>query len=139
VSESIIFNKSFIDNVVPKVWKSAHVTPIHKKGVRNIVSNYRPVSVTSVYCKMMGSIIKDHLLNHLLNNNLISPEQFGFLPGRSCTTQLLHILNYFTHHLDNGHSIDVVYLDFQKAFDSVHHQRLLQKLSSFGIHEKILM
>jgi len=135
---SIIFNKSFVDGVLPKDWKSAHVT-LHQKGARNIVSNYRPVSLTSVYCNMMESIIKDHLLNHLLSNNLISPQQFGFVPSRSCTTQLLHILNYFTHHLDNGHPIDVIYLDFQKAFDSVPHQRLLQKFSSFEVHGKILM
>ena len=87
----------------------------------------------------MESIIKDHLLNHLLSNNLISPQRFGFLPDRSCTTQLLHFLNYFTHHLDNGHAIDVIYLVFQKAFGSVPHQQLLQKISSFEIYGKILM
>jgi len=81
---SIIFNKLFIDGVLPKDWKSAHITPIHKKGARSIVSNYQPVSLTSVYCKMMESIIKDHLLNHLLSNNLISPQEFGLIPSRSC-------------------------------------------------------
>ena len=53
---SITFNKSFADGILPQVWKSAHVTPIHKKGAHNIVSNYQPVSLTSVYCKMMESI-----------------------------------------------------------------------------------
>ena len=74
-----------------------------------------------------------------MHNNLVSPQQFGFIPGRSCTTQFLHVLDYFTHHLDCGYSVDVIYLDFKKAFDSVPHQRLLQKLSSFGIHGKTLM
>ena len=58
--------------------------------------------------------------------------------GRSCSTQLLQLLDYLTHHLDNGYSINVIYLDFQKAFDTVPHQRLLQKLTLFGIHGKLL-
>ena len=86
----------------------------------------------------MESIVKDHILNHLSTNNLLSPYQFGFIPGRSSSTQLLLLLDYLTCHLDNGYSIDVIYLDFQKAFDTVPHQRLLQKLTSFGIHSNIL-
>ena len=88
----------------------------------------------------MESIIKDYLMSHLLTNNLLSACQFGFIPGRSCTTQLLHILDYFTQHLDNDNSVDVIaiYLDFQKASDSVPHQRLIQKLSPFEVHGKVL-
>ena len=86
----------------------------------------------------MESIVKDHLMSHLLANNLLSDHQFGFIPGRSCTTQLLYVLDHFTKHLDKGEPIDVIYLDFQKAFDSVPHQRLIQKLTSFGINSKIL-
>ena len=81
---------------------------------------------------------KDNILNHLSTNNLLSPYQFGFIPGRSCSTQLLLLLDYLTCHLDSGYSIDVIYLDFQKAFDTVPHQHLLQKLTSFGIHGNIL-
>ena len=83
----------------------------------------------------MESVIKDHLMSHLLANNLLSDYQFGFIPGRSCTTQLLYmyVLDYFIQHLDQGDSVDAVYLDFQKAFDSVPRQRLIQKLSSFGV------
>ena len=84
----------------------------------------RPVSITSIFSKFMESIIKDHLMNHLLTNNLLSAYQFGFVPGRSCTTQLLQVLDYLTKHLDNGESVDVIYLDYQKAFDSVPHQHL---------------
>ena len=90
----------------------------------------------SVFNKLMESIVKDHVLSHLSINNLVSPYQFGFIPGRSCSTQLLQ---YLTHHLDNGYSINVIYLDFQKAFDTVPHQRLLQKLTSFGIHGNLLI
>ena len=83
-------------------WKNAQVTPIHKKCARNQVCNYRPVSLTSIFSKFMESIVKDHLMSHLLANNLLSDYQFGFIPGRSCTTQLLHVLDYFTQHLDQG-------------------------------------
>ena len=86
----------------------------------------------------METIVKDHLISHLISNNLLSAYQFGFVPGRSCTTQLLHVLDYFTKHLHKGYSVDVIYLDFLKAFDTVPHQRLIQKLSSFGIHGKML-
>jgi len=86
----------------------------------------------------MESLIKDHVMNYLTTHNLISPYQFGFMAGRSCTTQLLHVLDYITKHLDSGHSVDVIYLDFQKAFDSVPHQRLIYKLSSIGIQGNIL-
>ena len=97
-------------NSLPQDWKCAHVTPIHKKGGRNVVSNYRPVSLTSIFSKMMESLIKDHIMNYLTRYNLISPYQFGFTPGRSCTTQLLHVLDYLTKHLDNGYSIEMIYV-----------------------------
>jgi len=60
------------------------------------------------------------------------------VPGRSCATQLLHVLDYFSNHLDKGESVDIIYLDFQKAFDLVPHQRLIQKLTSFRLHGKVL-
>ena len=68
-------------------------------------------------------------MNHLLTYNLLLAYQFGFVPGRSCTTQLLQVLDYLTKHLDNGESVDVIYLDYQKAFDSVPHQCLIKKLT----------
>ena len=135
---SILFNKSLNSGTLTSDWKCANVTPIHKKGARNLACNYRPVSLTSIFSKLMESIVKDHILNHLSTNNLLSPYQFGFIPGRSCSTQLLMMLDYLTHHLDEGYSIDVIYLDFQKAFDTVPHRRLLQKLTSFGIHGNVL-
>ena len=86
----------------------------------------------------MEYLIKDHLMSHLLANNLLSDHQFRFTPGRSCITQLLYVLDHFTKHLDKGEPIDEIYLDFQKAFDLVPHQCLIQKLTSFEINGKIL-
>ena len=87
---SIIFNKSFQSGVLPQDWKVAYITPIHKKGSCNVAGNYRPVSLTSTIIKIMESIIKSSIFDYLISNDLISSNQFGFLPGHSCTTQLLH-------------------------------------------------
>ena len=76
----------------------------------------------------MESIIKDNIQEHLQNNNVIPLEQHGFTPGRSCSTQLLLAINEWTKALDDGYSVDVLYFDFQKAFDSVPHNRLISKL-----------
>ena len=128
---SILYNKSLNYGILPDDWKKAYITPLHKKGARNLVSNYRPVSLTSNIVKIMESIVKDNILQYLLANDLISPNQYGFFPGRSCSTQLLSIMDYFTESLDIGYGVDAIYLDFQKVFDSVPHKRLLSKLVSF--------
>ena len=86
----------------------------------------------------MESLIKDHIVAHVNRHNLISTYQFGFMPGRSWTTQLLYVLDHLTKYLDNDFSVEMIYLDFQKAFNSVPHQCLMYKLSSFGIHSSII-
>jgi hypothetical protein len=85
----------------------------------------------------MESIIKDSILKHLQDRNLINSTQHGFWPKRSCLTNLLEFLEYVTKHVDTGHPIDVIYLDFQKAFDKVPHQRLLQKIKALRIDGEI--
>ena len=135
---SILFNKSFQSGHLPCDWKIAYITPIHKKGLRNVAGNYRPVSLTSTVVKLMKSIIKSSIFNHLISNNLISSSQFGFLPGHSCSTQLLYVMDIITSSLDHGLPVDVIYLDLQKAFDSVPHNRLLLKVESYGISGKFL-
>ena len=110
---------------LPNIWKTANVSSIFKKGYRSDPSNYRPISLTCVACKIMESIIKDVVMTYLLENNLLSNCQFGFVSGRSVQLQLLSLLNHWTDILDSGHTIDVIYLDFKKAFDSVPHMRLL--------------
>ena len=103
-----------------------------------MVSNYIPVSLTSIFSKITESLIKDRAMDYLMAYNLISPYQFGFMQGRSCTMQLLHVLDYITKHLDKGHSVEMIYLDFQKAFDSISHQCLMQKLTSIGLQGNVL-
>jgi hypothetical protein len=116
---TLIFKKSMSTGAVPADWRCANVTPIFKKGSRSDLGNYRPVSLTSVCCKLLESIIRDGLMSHLERNNLIRPSQHGFLPGRSCSTNLLEFLEKVTKEVDSGKPYDIVFLDFAKAFDKV--------------------
>ena len=134
---AIIFKKSFQQQIIPDAWKRGHITPIHKKGSRLFSSNYRPVSLISPIVKLMESIIKDSISAYM-SNNLFSPSQHGFTARRSCTSQLLCAMNYWTQCLNNKFPVDVTYLDFQKAFDSVSHKYLLSKLYGYGIQGKFL-
>ena len=135
---SIICTQSYDEGRLPSDWKNAHITPIYKKGSKDAPGNYRPVSLTSVIGKMMESVIRDSLVKHMMDNNLFCDQQHGFVPGRSCMTQLLVTLELWTELLDSGASIDVIYLDFKKAFDTVPHQRLLRKLKAYGITGEVL-
>ena len=131
---SIIFRLSLSEGKLPSCWKEANVTAIHKKGDRSNPSNYRPISLTSVVCKTMEKIVRNELIEYMENNNLFSVHQHGFRSGRSCVTQLIEVIEKWTEETDNRNSVDVIYLDFQKAFDTVPHQRLLKKLAAYGIH-----
>jgi len=125
-------------NSIPESWKTANITPLFKKGDKRDPSNYRPISLTSVVCKVLERLIRDHLMNHLKMNNLLSNKQYGFIPGRSVSLQVLTVMNDWTKTLDKGESVDVIYLDFLKAFDSVPHRRLIHKLKSLGVHTQII-
>jgi hypothetical protein len=135
---TILFNKSIREGTVPNSWKEACITPIYKKGSKKSPGNYRPVSLTAVLCKLMESLVRDHLVSHLVNNNLLASEQHGFVSGRSCSTQLLESLEEWTTIIDDRGSVDTIYFDFQKAFDTVPHERLLKKLKDYGIQGNLL-
>ena len=122
---------------IPDIWKSANVTAIFKKGERKNPANYRPISLTSVPGKIMERLIRNALVEHMVDNNLFTPEQHGFISGKSCTTQLLEYMEDITQAIDNGDDVDVIYLDFCKAFDRVPHTRLLRKLHGYGIRGEL--
>jgi Reverse transcriptase (RNA-dependent DNA polymerase) len=115
---------------VPSDWKKAIVTPIFKKGKRTEPGNYRPVSLTSVPCKVLEAIIKDNVMSHLLANSLLKDSQHGFMPNRSCSTNLIEFMDKVTSNIDKERPVDIFYLDFSKAFDSVPHERLMIKLEA---------
>ena len=132
-----LFDKSIAEGKIPNKWKLAEVKPLFKKGKKTDPGNYRPVSLTSIICKVFEKFIKDEIYNHLITNNLLSSNQFGFCSGRSCVTQLLATLSSWMESLDNTIPVDAIYLDFSKAFDTVPHKRLLSKLKSYGISGNI--
>ena len=135
---STVFTKSMVEGTVPDDWKSAHVTPIFKKGQKSSPTNYRPVSLTSVPGKVMEKVIKESLMSHLKRNNLVKKSQHGFMPNKSCTTNLLVFLESVTKAVDEGKDLDIIYLDFAKAFDLVPRQRLLEKLKAHGVGGELL-
>jgi hypothetical protein len=134
---TIVFNKSLSERKSPSDWKKANVTPLFKKGSKKEAGNYRPVSLTSVPGKIFESIIKKRLMKHMEENNLLRNSQHGFLSGRSCLTNLLEYLEYVTAQVDQGNPVDVIYLDFSKAFDKVPHARLIRKVESMGFGSQI--
>ena len=135
---AILLNFSLRSGNIPKEWKTAVITAVFKKGSRNISGNYRPISLTCVLCRIMESFLKDAIMSHLLENNLLSPRQHGFINGRSTVTQLLKYLESCAEKVAHGEVVDVVYLDFQKAFDTVPHARLIKKLRAYGIDDELL-
>ena len=134
-----IFNTSMATGQVPQGWREANVTPIYKnKGSKSSAENYRPISLTSIPCKIMEGIIRDRLVNYLAVHKLIKNTQHGFVSNRSVTTNLLEFLEKMTKIQDEGDPLDIIYLDFAKAFDKVPHIRLINKMRSMGISGNIL-
>ena len=132
---SIIYMKSIEESKLSSDWKKAVISVLFKKGDKSMASNYRPVSLTSILCKVLESIIRDHLVEYMMLNSLFSDQQYGFIKKRSSTLQLLKVMDEWTEALDEGNSIDCIYMDFMKAFDTVPHRRLLSKLKSYGFTE----
>ena len=109
---SMIFKKSLTESIVPNDWKLSNVTAIFKKGDKTDAGNYRPISLTCIICRILESILRDSIIIHLQHYQLIAKSQHGFLPHRSCLTNLLEFLEVITKLIDEGHSVDIVFLDF---------------------------
>ena len=102
--------------------------PVYKKGDKSLVDNYRPISLISISGKCMENIIRDELMKHC--KPLLNEAQHGFMPKHSCTTQMIPFIDSLTCSLNAGTTTDVIYFDFQKAFDSVNHDLILSKLKN---------
>ena len=135
---TLVFQASLQQGTVPDDWKPALVTPIFKKGDKSSPANYRPISLTSVCCKVMEHIFHSQIMQHLDAHNILSDYQHGFRKKRSCDSQLILTLQDLAQGLDEGEQIDAVLLDFSKAFDKVPHQRLSLKLRHYGINGNTL-
>ena len=124
----IIFRKSLETGQVPDYWKEANITAVHKKGPREDAKNYRPISLTCICSKVMETLIKNRILEHISAMGILNNSQHGFNRGRSCLTNLLMMTEECSSNLDKKIPTDIVYLDFAKAFDTVPHARLCHKL-----------
>nr|CAH8840869.1 unnamed protein product [Trichobilharzia regenti] len=130
-----IFQMSLTQAKLPRDWKDAIISPIFKDGDRQLVSNYRPVSLTCIIAKVLETIIRDQLLAYVETHGLLAVEQHGFRPGRSCLTNLLLAREDWVEARDRDHLLDVVFIDLSKAFDKVSHLGLLSKLKGFGLDQ----
>ena len=135
---SIIFNKCLYESRFPCSWKTAHVTPIHKKGPKNTCNNYRPISLLSCVGKLFEKCVQKHIFNYLRENDILTHSQSGFIPGDSTINQLLSIYNDLCSAMDIKRTTQAVYLDISKAFDRVWHKGLLAKLEGIGIRGPLL-
>ena len=130
---TIIFQKSLDSGKLPKDWTDANIAPVFKKGDKHAAENYRPVSLTSVLSKSLEHIVCHSLHEHFDKNKVLTSLNHGFRSGYSCETQLTVTVDQLARNIDNGLQTDVAILDFSKAFDTVPHKRLLQKLEAYGI------
>lgn len=126
----LIFRKSLTSSQLPDDWKIAKIIPIHKSGEQSLVSNYRPISLTSISCKLLEHIILKHITVFLEKIKFLSPNQHGFRSGLSTVTQLTEVVHDLASTINNRGQTDIILLDFSKAFDCVCHRKLLIKLKS---------
>jgi len=132
------FNLSLEQGKIPEDWKCSFITAIHKKGKKDCINNYRPISLTSVVCKIMESVVKDNIMQYFFKYNIFSDRQYGFITGRSVSTQLLKVVDDWTSYIDEGCQVDVVYTDFEKAFDKIPHAALLGKIRMYGLNDQLI-
>lgn len=130
---AIIINNCFLKGFFPDEWKHAKIIPIYKKGSRSTAKNYRPISLLSVFSKVIEKLVYKRLFMFLVRFNVLSKFQHGFIQGRSTEGAIYESLNYIVGCLDRGECVAGIYFDLSKAFDTLNHELLLYKLECYGI------
>lgn len=133
---TLIFNRSLREGIFPYIWKSALIVPVHKKGSRTDIKNYRAISILNTAAKIFERVVYDVIYTTLARS--IPEQQHGFLRKRSTTSNLASFSSFVLENMDHGGQVDVIYTDFEKAFDRVDHVILLNKLQILGIHGDLL-
>ena len=134
----VIFERSLETGKLPTDWCKANVTPIYKKGDKSLASNYRPISLTCILCKVLEHILASNIVRHLDGQGLMYDLQHGFREKRSCETQLIMLVEDLARNAGLGKQTDLILLDFSKAFDKVNHSKLIWKLHNYGIRSNVL-
>ena len=133
----LIWRRSLDSGIIPLALKTANIVPIHKGGSRGTPSNYRPVALTSHLLKLFERVLRKNIVAYMEENNLFNPGQHGFRQGRSCLSQLIAHFDNISRLLEDGKNVDVVYLDFAKAFDKLDFLATMRKLHQMGISGKL--
>ena len=118
-----LFRKCTDSGKLPQVWKSANLSALFKSGSKTDPLNYRPVSLTCILCKVYEKILRDEILFFV--ESKISPDQHGFVKGKSCLSNLLETMDSVMELIEEGIPVDILFFDFKKAFDRVPHNRLI--------------
>jgi hypothetical protein len=117
-----LYQYSLAEGETPSGWRDAHIVPVFRKGETHLSSNYRPVSLTSIDCKLLEHIIQSNITSHFDRYNILTDKQHGFRIRRSCETQLATTIQKIAQNLTSKGQVDVILLDFAKTFDKVPHR-----------------
>ncbi len=138
-SLTYLFNLSLITNTIPRIWKSAFVVPLSKGGDLSLMDNYRPISKLCILSKILETLVNKQLTQYLNDYNILSSNQSGFCKGHSTTTATLKVLNDIVESLDNKQHCVCLFIDLSKAFDTVDHNILLDRLRWVGLSEHVML